>query len=252
MCTTSGALLLLALGAYVAPGLDLEPVLAGLFVFGSVAGVVLAVAATVPALPWKALAFLVVPVGSLAAAALLAREGAVLAPALLAAFGLLTAGTLLGGTIGSHIEHAGHLSLVAYVSAFADLSSVMSEGGVTAQIVAHKPTLSLLAISWPLPGTNAIEPVLGVGDIVMAALYLSAARRHGLSVRRTLVAFSGAFVALFVVLVVGERALPALPFFSLAFLGAHPSVLRIREDERRAATAGMVIVAALAVYSLTR
>lgn len=250
--TVSGALLLLGLGASFAPGMEVAPELAALFVFGSVAGVVLAVAATAPALPWRALALLAAPAALLAAAHVLWGGGAAVGAAMLTAAALLFGGTLLGAVIGGQIEHPGHLSLVAFVSAFADLSSVMSKGGVTAAIVENKPVLALLAISWPVPGTDAIAPVLGVGDVVMAALYLSAVRRHGLGVGRTLAALGAAFFALFVVLFVGERALPALPFFSLAVLAAHPSVLRIRPEERRAATAGMLIVLALAVYSLTR
>lgn len=161
---------------------------------------------------------------------------------------LLGAGTALGALIGARIQHPGHLGVVAYVSSVADTTSVLHEAGPSAQIVEHAPTLALLAVGAPMPGTTDVSPILGVGDVVLVALYLTACRAHGLSVLRTRAALAAGLGLTFVVLLALARAIPALPLLGLAIVLAHPETRLPPAHERKQALAGLVAVTALAAW----
>ena len=93
-----------------------------------------------------------------------------------------------------------------------------------------------------------MTPILGVGDVVLAALYLAAATKHGLSRARTLAALAAGFTATFVALLLLERALPALPFLGLAIVLAHPEARLPPREERRQAAIGILVIVALAAW----
>lgn len=242
LCAVSAALALEASGAFVFPGLRLPPLAGFGLMFGSVAGVVVAVAACVPRLPGKALYLAAVPFFFWTWIGVIGEPEPGLGPSLVVTAALLLVGSLVGSVIGSGVLHAGHLLLAAYVTTIADAVSVLSEKGVSAAVVKSKPLLALLAISWPVPGFPDIAPVLGIGDIVMTTVYVAASRATGLSVRRTLLAMIVAYGAVWAGLWVTERALPALPFLAVSFVIFQPSVWKLRQEDRRPALIGAVVI----------
>jgi len=161
---------------------------------------------------------------------------------------LLGAGSALGAFVGNHVLHVGHLGVVALVSSLADALSVFHESGPTAQILESAPTLALLAIAAPMPGTPDIPPILGVGDVVVAALYVAAATKHGLSRARTVVALGAGLAVTLGSVLLFERALPALPFLGAAVVVAHPAARLPPREERREAAIGIAVVVALAAW----
>ena len=98
---------------------------------------------------------------------------------------LLTAGAAIGGAVGGRIEHPGHLLVVVVLSLLVDSFSVFHTAGPTAAVVARPELIAVLALPWPRFGTSEFLPVLGVGDVVFAALYMSTARQFGLPRLRT-------------------------------------------------------------------
>jgi hypothetical protein len=141
---------------------------------------------------------------------------------LLVAGALYAIGSLVGALVGSRIEHAGHLLFVVVVSSLADTFSVAAPEGPSAQIASSAVALSYLAVSFPMLGTPDIAPLLGVGDLVFASLYVSASRAHDLPMRRTWIALGAAFLVTMLVVIWLELPVPALPFMGVAMLIAQP------------------------------
>lgn len=210
----------------------------------------LAVSATAPDLGRGALVVAGLGAATLAALAGHAPSAPIAAGVALA---LLVTGTSVGAAIGSRIEKAGHLLPVALVSSLADLVSVLTPGAPS-DVVADTPALlSVLAVGWPMPGTADVPAILGVGDVVFLALYAAAARRHGLSRARTLVALAVGLALTALVVGATSMALPALPFLGASFVVAHPEARRLPVEDRRAALVGIVVIGiALAALVLSR
>lgn len=251
----------LVLTALVAPHVPIAgtPLLgaAALLAFVCVSAEVLVAASLTPPLPPRFLWLVGAPI---ALTALVVAAGDALprlAAAALVTASLLTLGTLIGSVVGDAIEKAGHLVIVAIVSAGVDAVSVLHPQGPTAQIVEVQAAVSVLILPWPILGTDQIEPILGVGDIAFAAIYLVATRRHGLSVRRTVIALGiGLAVTLGVVLATGA-GIPALPFLGAAVVAAHPEARRLPREDRAKAAWGLLAIALLfavlfALLSLSR
>jgi hypothetical protein len=156
---------------------------------------------------------------------------------------LLAAGTSAGGVLGARIEHVGHLLPVAIVSSLADLVSVLTPGAPSDVVVATPALLSVLAVSWPMPGTHDLPAILGVGDIAFVALYFAAARKHGLSRGRTAVALALGLAVTAVVVARTALPIPALPFLGAAMLAAHPAARSLPGKDRRAALVGLIAIA---------
>lgn len=241
--------LVLALTAQLAPLFPPPSGVWGAFVgalaFACVSAEVLTASALTPRLPTRGLW---IALGALGALALLATFAASLPLALAAALvtvTLLTLGTSAGGVVGQAIEQPGHLLVVAAVSAAVDALSVLHPSGPTAQIIRHEAAVSVLILPWPILGTRNIDPVLGVGDVAFAAIYLAAARRHGLSIRRSVVALSLALAGTLVAVFVTGRGVPALPFLGAAMVAAHPEARRLPEEDRAKAVVGLLALAAV-------
>lgn len=207
----------------------------------------LAVGAATPDLGRAAIAIVVLSALGLA----LVPAGPVGAAIVLAA--LLAGGTAGGAAIGARIEHAGHVLPVAVVSSLVDAVSVLTPGAPS-DVVADTPALlSLLAISWPMPGTHDLPAFLGVGDVAFVGLYFAAARRHGLSLGRTAVALGAGLAATAVLVMTTAIALPALPFLGAAMLVAHPAARALPARDRPAALVGIALIAlALVALVLSR
>ncbi len=234
--------LALTLVAAVAPSVHLGPILAVVLAFGCVSAETLLSARLTPTFAPRALFGLALPAVALT---VVAWAGTALPSALAAAIvtaALLGAGTLAGGVVGSRIDHAGHLVVVAIVSGVVDTFSVLHPSGPTAQLVQNDTAISLLVLPWPILGSERIEPLLGVGDITFAALYLAAARRHRLPVSRTLVALALGLAATLATVLLTGIGVPALPFLGLAVVLAHPEARRIPPTDRPKALVGIATV----------
>ncbi|HMI93121.1 MAG TPA: hypothetical protein VK509_17240 [Polyangiales bacterium] len=241
------ALGMLALARSLSPSLDVEPRLAFLSGFAAVALSAVLTAAACPPIQPRALIGLAFPAAALLALAF--RPAPDLTGALIVTAALLAAASLVGGAVGRAIEHPGQLVFVAVVSAAADAASVFHPSGPSAAMAQSKAALSLVALPWPMLGTPAIEPLLGVGDVVFTALYLASARRHGLPWRRTMVALLLAYGVTAALVLVLETAVPALPLLGLAVVLAHPEARRPRVADRQRGVA-LSIAAVLGVAAL--
>lgn len=171
---------------------------------------------------------------------------------------ILVAANAIGSLVGWRVPHAGHLLPVALVSSAVDLWSVFAPEGPTRAIAtAPDPAvLRVLAASAPVAPSRAMEPMLGFADVIFAALYLSAARRHQLSLARTTVAIAvGLLLAGFVAVLV-QRALPALPFIGLCVVVFVREGRQVPREDRPAVwvAAGLVLAACarLAYHKLAR
>jgi hypothetical protein len=163
--------------------------------------------------------------------------------------GLLAGGSLLGTFLGARVERPGHLLAVAAISGVADLWSVFDAGGPTAKLVekalAAPEQIALFALPWPLLGSGQIAPIIGVGDVVFAGLYLGCFARHGLSTRRAALGLTCGFVAGLVALLVLERPIPLLPLLGAGVVLADRAARDLETRELRMVTT--VVLALLAI-----
>jgi len=229
----------------VAPSLDVSRGVASVLSFTCVCGSVLAASSVAPSGSLWRLAWVFVPVFAIAAVAMTDARASNPGAVMLITVSLLAIGTLAGGLIGGRIQHPGHLLVVAYVSSLADIFSVLHRDGVSARIVAAEAILVLAAMGWPLFGTSELPPMLGVGDIVLTALYVTTARAHKLGVKQMVLALSVGYSATLVSLFVFARAIPALPFLGAAVIALVPPAHRLRREDLPAAILGMTTLTAL-------
>lgn len=239
--------------ALAAPFLPFGELTGALFAFfvASVALVVTVSLAPLEALARPRVTPAVVAVG--VAAALVAWKLPLGPGALVGSLAVLAVGSAVGATVGTRMETAGHILAVALVSAAVDIWSVNAPSGVTHKIVQTPSLLRLLTIHATVPPTRTPEPMIGFGDVVFAALYVSASRRFGLSSRRTWAALfagilmAGAAAAIFA----AGGGVPALPFLGLAMVVAHPATRKVAPEDRKAtAFAALVLAAAVAKVAL--
>jgi hypothetical protein len=217
------------------PALPVSALVGATAAFALVALAIVSVAVVTPAATARQLPILLVPLAALAAVAW--TRGA-LPPAVAAGVintALLAFGAVLGSAVGGHMEHPGHLVLLAWVASVVDVLSVFAPEGPTAQIIASPElALPLVTLSWPIFGTSSVEPLIGVGDVTIAAVYGAAARATGLSRGRLVVGLLAGFALTFVALLVFARALPALPMLSLGVvLALAPASLRVPPGDRK-------------------
>ena len=251
--TKWAAVLLFSIGAFqlttwLAPYSPPEPLVAYLVGFACVVAASIAVALWVPSERWALV------IGSCVAAllmiaALLAPVAQVTGyPPLCVLTGLLMLGTVIGAVIGRRIQDPSHLLFVALVSAVADMLSVMQPGGISKAIADQPRALALLALPWPLLGTDAVAPFLGVSDVVFASLYVHATRTHDLPLLRSVLALIAAFAATAVLVVVWQRAIPVLPLLGVSIVLAQP---RARAASAADLRRGAWVLAALAIVIVT-
>lgn len=160
-----------------------------------------------------------------------------------------------GAALGERVEHPSHLLPAAAVAAAADVASVVSSWGPSAAIASSERALSVLAISFPVLGTRAVAPALGVGDLIFIALALGIARRHGLPYRRmTLLALAGVVLA-GALSAYFERAVPALPAIGALIVGFVPDARATRKKERSVTTIALgvsFVIVLLTIVGLKR
>ena len=152
--------------------------------------------------------------------------------AALGGLGLLLAATAVGAVIGWRVEQRSYVWPLVIVAAAADIWSVTAPAGMTHDIVeGTAPTgFQALLLSAPVPGVG-VEPIIGAGDLVFAALLLAATRRLSLSPARAITGLAIGFLACLVALLYAETPLPALPFIGLGAAAALGRDVRPRARE---------------------
>jgi hypothetical protein len=168
-------------------------------------------------------------------------------PALLGAVTIcvLMVGGLVGGYIGSLLEHPGMLMVVAYVAALGDIFSVFHPSGLTHKVMANPQALAVLTLSFPVIGTDRVVPLTGIGDVAFAAIFMVGARVTGLSVKRTILALAAAIAVVVLTVELAKTALPAVPFFSAAIVLAHPEVRTLPRGQGRRIALNLALVTLL-------
>jgi hypothetical protein len=165
---------------------------------------------------------------------------------------LVALGLMFGAAVGRRVEHPGHLLPACIVAASADVVSLLSPEGPSHALARSERALSILAIWFPVPGTVAVAPALGAGDLLFMAFVLSVASVHRLAYGRAVACCAaGVAAAGFAAAVLGA-AVPALvPIAAAAIIGL-PRVRRLRAVDRRAARWSMVLAASVVVATLAR
>ncbi len=229
--------------------LPLAPTLGFLLGFACVSSAALVVSWACPALSSKALAWVILPATVLAVLSFSGFQG--LPQVMIVTAALLLGTTLVGNVIGSAIEHPGQLVFVAVVGSAMDILSVLHPSGISAAIAESEAALSVVALSWPLFGTDAFIPLLGAGDVAFTALYLAAARRHQLSMSRSVLSLAAGYAITLITVVSLEQSLPALPFLGATFIAAHPAARRpSRADRNKGALICLGVVVAVVLLLL--
>jgi hypothetical protein len=167
-------------------------------------------------------------------------------------FGLVAVAHGVGGFIGRKVEHAGHLMPACAIAAAADLASVLSPEGPSNAVARSDAALALLALAAPVPGTEAITFVLGIGDLLFSAIALGAAARHGISLVRV-----GALALAAFVIALGASAALAAPIPALVPLGVLlvagvPEMRRVRAEDRRPTAIALGLAAAVVLVVAVR
>lgn len=150
-----------------------------------------------------------------------------------------------GGALGRRVQHPGHLLPACVVAAVADLVSILHPSGPTHAIMRSERALSVLAVSFPVPGTRAVAPVIGLGDLLFLGLVLGVASAHGLSIRRVGLAGLVGVLAAAGVSILLHGAAPALVTIAASVLLFVPEARRLRAEDRRTAKIAMVLAVAV-------
>ena len=169
----------------------------------------------------------------------------------------LTAGTLwlqpvavttvafaVDDTIERQVRQPAHLLPALALAAAVDTLSVLSPSGVSHAVVESERAISLLVLAAPVPGTDAITFVLGVGDLIVLALVLATVARFQLSHVRAGVALLAGVALALAASAVWQRAVPALVTIALTVALAFPELRRPRANEAR--LTGLVVAASAA------
>jgi hypothetical protein len=234
--------------ALLFPGLVVSPGVAAALTFGGAAGAALlslSLAARADLAPRAAAGLLAAGV-ALVGAAFLAAARPVLAVALVD-LGLVAAAHAVGGSIGRRVAHPGHLLPACAVAAAADLASVIHPAGPSHAIAASERALSLLAVGFPVPGTDAVAPALGVGDLMFLALLLGVAAAHRFSIARVALAAAVGLAVAGGLAGALQREIPALIPLGAAVVALVPEARRLRPEDRRTAAISVTLAAAVAL-----
>lgn len=166
--------------------------------------------------------------------------------------GLLTGAAALGGAIGRRVQHPGHVLAASAIAAAADVLSISTPSLPTHAIARSERALAWLAVAAPVPGTSAVAPVLGLGDLVFASLVLAAGEAHGVSRGRLALAGAAGLAAAGLGAAWLARPVPALVALGGAFVALVPAFRRVRAEDRRATAAAVLLLAAALARAATR
>jgi len=183
---------------------------------------------------------------------LVVRQPSPVATMLLVDGALVYLSWALGCALGRRVQHASHLYPACVVAASADLVSLLSPEGPSHAIAESERALSVLAVWFPVPGSSALAPALGVGDLLFMAFVFGVAISHGLPYARSVVACAAGTALAGVAAAWTGLAVPALvPIAALTVL-ALPSIRNLRRGDRQAAHWSMLIAGTVALASVAR
>jgi hypothetical protein len=140
----------------------------------------------------------------------------------LASFAKLGASAAAAFLFLAVFESATWVALIAALIPWVDIYSVF--WGPTSKILEHPKGISALSFGFPIPGEEGIAS-LGLPDLLFFALFLGAAARFRLRVGLTFVLMALSFGATTALAAWTDRALPATPLLSIAFLLANADLL---------------------------
>ena len=241
------------LTAWLAPYSPLDPVVAYLFGFACVVASSLAVALQVPRASWALALGAAVACLSMAVALFAPADQVTGYPPLCVLTGLSMLGTAIGALIGRRIQDPSHLLFVAVVSGVADMLSVTQPGGISKAIAEQPRAPALLALPWPMLGTEDVAPFLGVSDVVFASLYVHATKTHDLPLSRSVLALVAAFMATAALVLIFVRPIPVLPLLGASIVLAQPRARAASTaDLRRGAWVLAVLVVLITTVFLRR
>jgi len=158
----------------------------------------------------------------------------------------------LGCTLGRRVQHASHLLPACVVAASADLVSLLSPEGPSHAIAQSERALSVLAVWFPVAGSSALAPALGVGDLLFMALAMGVARAHALPYARTVIACAVGTALAGVAAARSGLAIPALVPIAVMLVLALPAIRQLRRSDRAVASWSMLIAGTLALATLAR
>ncbi len=144
----------------------------------------------------------------------------------------LVAASLIGLTLASLLQSAVEIVGIAVLIAIVDIYSVAA--GPTKVIVEHhEQVLNAFTLAFHPLGSESVAQI-GASDFVFFTVFLAASRRFGLRQGVTWAAMTASFGLTLWLSYELNRALPALPLLSLAFLAANGAQLaeRIRGRPR--------------------
>jgi hypothetical protein len=157
---------------------------------------------------------------------------------------LMLLAVFLGVTISYIIREPNILLPVTMVAALVDFWNVYV--GPLGHIVATKPGIvNAVTVQMPVPVPGMPMPIIGMGDFVFLALYLSVVCRFGLNVRGT---FWWGYALLTLTMLAVLRydlPIPALVPMAIAVIGANARRIHLKRDELLATIFVGVIVLAL-------
>lgn len=158
----------------------------------------------------------------------------------------------LGCTLGRRVQHPAHLLPACVVAASADLVSLLSPEGPSHAIAESERALSVLAVWFPVPGSSALAPALGLGDLLFIALAFGVARAHALPYARCVVACTAGTALAGIAAAYSGLAIPALVPIAAMLVLALPAIRRLRRSDRRAALWSMLIASTVAFTAILR
>jgi hypothetical protein len=185
-------------------------------------------------------------------AALVIKQPSPIGTVLLVDSALVYLSWALGCSLGRRVQHAGHLYPACVVAASADLVSVLSPEGPSHAIAESDRALSVLAVWFPVPGSSALAPALGVGDLLFMALVFGVARAHRLPYLRCAVACAAGTGLAGVAAAWTGLAVPALVPIAAVLVLALPPIRELRRNDRKAAHWSMLIAGTVALASVAR
>ena len=184
--------------------------------------------------------------------ALVLVQPAPIATVLLVDTALVCLSWALGGSLGRRVQHPAHLFPACIVAASADLVSLLSPEGPSHAIAKSERALSVLAVWFPVPGSSAVAPALGVGDLLFIAVVFGVARTHGLPYARCVLACALGTALAGVAAAWTGLAVPALVSIAAVLLLALPAIRKLRRADRGAARWSMLIASSVAIATVAR
>lgn len=158
----------------------------------------------------------------------------------------------LGCSLGRRVQHASHLLPACVVAASADLVSLLSPEGPSHAIAESVRALSVLAIWFPVIGSSAVAPALGLGDLLFIALAFGVARTHSLPYLRCVLACAVGTALAGLAAAYFGFAVPALVPIAAMLVLTLPTIRQLRRKDRTAAHWSMLLAGTVALASVAR